>query len=215
MRNYRKVNIDQELLRKIGATHNAGLVICDLLTPGYYWRVFQDFRVGVRYGDILRWEKWHVLSDTPLSPPEITPIDTTGGVLLKQGRSAQMVKYRPRLNAAMNAVGVFQFYTRPAQEIYTDVPTQVLVYTREAEEPVEINTAFGGVIPIPAEAWRIVENRHELDGSTTTVVFSSGYADFTDFLAEKLVEKADAGWEPDELNKKSIQDYLSRKGGVK
>ena len=215
MKNYIRVEIDHKLLDQLSAAHGAGLVFRDRLKPGYFWRVFQEYRVGTKFGDILRWEKWHVLADRPLAPPEITPIETTGAVLLKQGRSAQMVKYRKRLAAAMSAVEVFQFYTRPAPEIYTDVPTRVLVYVSGTPEPIELNTSFGGVIQIPSEAVRVVEHRHELDGSVTTVVFASGYHDFVDYLAEKLVEKQANGWEPDEINLKTIQDYLDKKGGVK
>ena len=213
MRNYRKVDITVELLRQIGATNGAGLLIRDLLQPGYYWKVFQEYRVGTRHGDVLRWEKWHVFSDKPVAPPEITPIDTTGGVLLKQGRSAQLVKYRPKLNAAMNAAGVFQFYTAPPPEVYTDVPAQVLVYMPGLAEATEINVAFGGVVPIPSGAHRVIVNRHELDGSTCTVVFASGYHDFVEYLGELLVKKQQAGWEPDELNKRTIQWFLEKKGG--
>lgn len=209
MKTYKKVNIDNELLRKLAKSPSSGVRIPDALLPGYLWKVFYEYRCGAKYGDILRWEKWHVFGEKPEARPEYTPIELTGGVLLKQGNEAKMVKYRPGLNAAMNACGIFQFYTAPATKIYTDVPTQVLVYAPGVEKPVEVYTPFGTRIDIPTGVSRVVENRFELDGTTTTVVFSSGYLDFKLYLCEKLLAKMEDGWRPDDTNRKNLEAFAN------
>lgn len=186
------VHIDGALLAKLNKNHDV-LDFPDISgRPQYFWRATLKTQASMRNEDVIRWEKWHVWGDQPIYT-SFTPVYTTGAVLLKQGKVDKkyvdtgrpvMVKYRPGIRKAMDAVGIYCLFSAIPRCIYTDVPTELEIHFKDHRVPVVVSQEFGA-IPIPPDAELIIETRKEPEGYATKIAFVSKY-----FLLQKYLAKA-------------------------
>jgi hypothetical protein len=215
MKHWKRFSFTEEFIARVDkATMSLGcLIIPDQLTPAYYWRVSMTHPVGTKHPDVLVWEKCRAFDGVRVLPAERTPVYETGGVILKQGvpnpakYKYHMIKIRPLIWSMMEEVGVFQFFDQVKEQIYTDVPTSVYIKMPGVAGYTHTCTPFGGVIPVPYGAERVIQVRHEPDGSRNTIVWSKSYFDFKVYLAEIMAKRLNNGWTPSEALARNLAKF--------